>query len=276
MSKNVVFEVSQTIPSQLSKENILQQLNIALREMPKIYSYLVYANYKDSALVSWTIKYSVNETSQYNTLTNTDVISDIYDILLHDKKTTKRIIGYKQPSFEILLELYTPLIRTLAKRACSEWTELEYEDAVSICQLTMLKLYRKGYYLHKYLLEKSFKNEIRMSLRKTRYAPEMLSLDEIMYDSGDDTQITLIDMLEDTSLTIEQEERDRLEQVHSAFMKMKDFIVDMIGERRFDQLYREYSNKTVSHSSAMTMQRIKNELKKLGIDKSTLEAFNVT
>ena len=47
MSKNVVFEVSQTIPSQLSKENILQQLNIALREMPKIYSYLVYANYKD-------------------------------------------------------------------------------------------------------------------------------------------------------------------------------------------------------------------------------------
>ena len=83
-------------------------------------------------------------------------------------------------------------------------------------------------------------------------------------------------MLEDTSLTIEQEERDRLEQVHTAFMKMKDFIVDMIGERRFDQLYREYSNKTVSPSSAMTMQRIQNELKKLGIDKSTLEAFNVT
>ena len=172
-----------------------------------------------------------------------------------------------------MLELYTPLIRTLAKRICTEWTELEYEDAVSICQLTMLKLYRKGYYLHKYLLEKSFKNEILMSLRKTRYAPEILSLDEIMYDSGEDNQITLIDMLEDTSLTIEQEERDRQEQIHNAFMKMKDFIVDMIGERRFNQLYREYSNKTVSHSSAMTMQRIKNELKKLGIDKSIFGGF---
>lgn len=273
MSKNVVFEVSQTISSQLSKENILQQLNIALREMPKIYSYLVYANYKDSALVSWTIKYSINETSQYNTLTNTTVIADVYDILLHDKKTNKRIIGYKQPSIEIMLELYTPLIRTLAKRACSEWTELEYEDAISICQLTMLKLYRKGYYLHKHLLEKSFKNEILMSLRKKRYAPETLSLDDIMYDSGDDTQITLIDMLEDTSITIEQEERDHQEQVHDAFIKMKDLIVDMIGERRFDQLYREYSNKTVSHASAMTMQRIKKELKKLGIDKSILGGF---
>ena len=276
MSKNIVFEVSQTIPSQLSKENILQQLNIALQEMPKIYSYLVYANYKDSALVSWTIKYSINETSQYNTLTNTTVIAEIYDTLLRDKKTTKRIVGYKQPSFDIMLELYTPLIRTLAKRACSEWTTLEYEDAVSICQLTMLKLYRKGYYLHKYLLEKSFKNEILMSLRKTRYAPEMLSLDEIMYDSGDDNQITLIDMLEDTSVTIEQEEREYQEQIHSMFMKMKEFIVDIIGERRFDQLYREYSNKTVSYASAMTMQRIQNKLKKLGIDKSTLEAFNVT
>lgn len=273
MSKNVVFEVSQTIPSQLPKENILQQLNIALQELPKIYSYLVYANYKDSALVSWTIRYSINETQQYNTLQNTVVIADVYNILLSDKKTTKRVIGYKQPSFEIMLELYTPLIRTLAKRACSEWTSLEYEDAVSICHLTMLKLYKKGYYLHKYLLEKSFRNEILMSLRKTRYAPEILSLEEIMYDSGDDNRITLIDMLEDTNLTIEQEERDRQEQIHRVFMKMKDFIVDMIGERRFDQLYREYSNKTVSHASAMTMQRIKNELKKLGIDKSIFGGF---
>ena len=99
MSKNNVFEISQIIPSQLSKENILQQLNIALQEMPKIYSYLVYANYEDSALVSWTIKYSINETSQYNTLTKTTVIAEICDILLRDKKTTKRIIGYKQPSF---------------------------------------------------------------------------------------------------------------------------------------------------------------------------------
>ena len=273
MSKNAIFEISQTISSQLPKENILQQLNIALQEIPKIYSYLVYANYKDSKLNSWTIKYLINETSQYNTLTNTTVIAEIYDILLHDKKTTKRIIGYKQPSFEIMLKLYTPLIHTLAKRICSEWTKLEYEDAVSICQLTMLKLYKKGYYLHKYLLEKSFKNEILMSLRKTRNTPEILSLDEIMYDSGNDTQITLIDMLEDTSSTIEQEERDHQEQVHDAFMKMKEFIVDMIGERRFDQLYREYSTKTVSHSSAMTMQRIKKELKKLGIDKSAFGGF---
>ena len=101
----------------------------------------------------------------------------------------------------------------------------------------------------------------------------MLSLDEIMYDSGDDNQITLIDMLEDTNLTIEQEERDRQEQIHRVFMKMKEFIVDMIGERRFDQLYREYSNKTVSHASAMTMQRIKKELRKLGIDKSIFGGF---
>lgn len=270
MNKNHIFEVSQTIPNGLSKEEMLTALYDGLNNIHNIYSYLIYADYKDSLIVSWTVKYYLNEIEYYNTLSTKSVIVEIYTTLIKSTKCTSRIIGYKQPAFCIMLKLYTPLIRTLAKNQCTRWSSLEYEDAVSICQLTMLKLYKKGYYLHKHLLEKSFNNAILMSLRKDKFAPEIVSLDEIAYTSENDKQITLVDMLEDTQAKLQQEEKEYEEYITTIFLKMKEFIVDMIGERQFEQLFRDYANKHTTTWSRKTMQKIKKEIAKLGITKSIL------
>lgn len=270
MRKNVIFELTQTISTTLSKDEILQELNSGLNSMQNIYSYLVYTNYKQGILTSWTIKYAVNEITKYNTLQKASVVAQIYEMICTDKQTTKRIVGYQQPSFEIMLELYTPLIRRLAKQQCLEWPILEYEDAVSICQLSMLKLYRKGYYLHKSLLEKTFRNDVLLSLRKFKAVTEIVSLDEITHDSLDgDKRLSLIDMLADTQLELEKEEQEKQEHIKYVFDKIKDFIVDMIGERQFEQLYRDYANKHTTSWSRKIMQKIKNEINRLGIDKNT-------
>ena len=273
--KNVVFDISQTISVSLSKEEILTQLESVLQDIPNVYSYLVYANYTESDLTSWTIKYSINEIQKYNTLSNTTVIAEIYELLNRDKKTVKRVIGYNQPSFEIMLELYSPLIKTLARQQCTEWPDLEYEDAISICQLTMLKLYRKGYYLHKYLLEKSFKNTILVSLRHNKNMPEILSLDDIMYNSDNNSPLSLADMLVDNQFDLEREEQEHTEDVLYMFNKVKDFIVDLIGERQFEQLYRDYANKHTTPWSRKTMQKIKHALERQKLNKESFGGNDV-
>lgn len=267
MAENTLHKISQKISVSLSEDDIRRHLEEVLLDLETIYSYLVYAKYKDDLLIGWLIEYNISQVDAYNTLIAEDVVREILVELRNSReKKVVNVVGYKQPSLELMLKLYDPLVKKLALEQSERWNEIEYDNAYQMCQFTMLNLYRKNYYIHKRLLERAYNNEILMYLSHDRNKPEIISMDQVVYDGGDDSEkLTLADMLPDTNAILEAEAREEQEVFDSIFAEVKDIIVELTGERQFEQLLRDYGNKHTTPWSRKKMQQIKEHFKKLGI-----------
>lgn len=254
------------------EDNIADKLSETFKNLSVIYSYIIYTKYKSNQLTGWRIEFNISQRDAYNTLDCNIVKEEIYHILTNKTITsTSNVIGYRQPAVEIMLKLYLPLIKRLALQQSNRWTELDYEDAYQMCQLTMLTLYRKNYYIHKRLLERSCNNYVLMSLRHDRDKPATMSIDEVVYEEPDGNSLTIGDMLPDTNAMLGAEAKERQEALDSIFAEVKDIIVELVGERQFEQLLRDYGQKHTTAWSRKKMQQIKEHLKKLGI---TWKSFN--
>lgn len=271
MKENVLNKISVVLPTNVDDCKIETELNNVLSNHDKIYSYLIYAKYKQNTHNCWIIQLNVSQVDNYNTLLKCDVIKEIREHISNNKDTTKYVVAYNQPSVELMLDLYKPLALKLAMEQSEKWPCIEYEDACSICNLTMIKLYKKGYYIHKRLLKRSFENAILMELRQERYRPDILSLEQVLFNNGDDEELRLVDMLPDTASELERERREEEEALYAMFNEVKRLLVDYMGERQFEQLLRDYGNKHTTSWSRKKMQQVKERFKKLGISR---ESFN--
>ena len=272
MADNITNKLVQRISVTDNDEEIKIQLHTVLDVLENIYSYLIYAKYKQEKLTFWQIEYTVSQIDEYNTLTSDLIIDEIFAILKESKeKKVSNVIGYKQPSLDIQLTLFEPLISKLALKQVQRWPQLEFDDACQICRGTMLNLYRKKYYLHPTLVERCYNNDILMSLRKDKNKPEIVSIDKIVYKDGDNTPLTLEDMLPDAQAEEDADKKDEDEFVQIVFGQVKDIIVELLGERQFDQLMRDYGNKHTTSWSRKKMQQLKDKFKEMGIN---WESFN--
>lgn len=267
MAENITNKLVQRISVNHTDEEIKSQLHAVLDELETIYSYLIYAKYKEEKLVCWQIEYTISQTDKYNTLHSCIVVDEIFAILKEsNEKKVSNVIGYKQPSLDIQIQLFEPLINKLALKQTQRWPQIEYEDACQICRMTMLNLYRKGYYLHPTLVERCYNNDILSSIRKDKNKPEIISIDKVVHHDGDNTPLTIGDMLPDT-----QAEEDAEEFIQLVFGQVKEIIVELIGERQFEQLMRDYGNKHTTSWSRKKMQQLKDKFKQMGIN---WESFN--
>ena len=265
MAENVLTKLSLAISIKSSDDDIIDKIRKSLKDIHALYSYLIYAKYKNNKLVGWLIEYNFSQTDEYNTLDCSIIVDDIIFAILNNRNATQSVIGYKQPSIELMLELYKPLMRKMALEQSEKWTCLDYEDALSLCQYTMIRLYKKGYYIHKRLLYKSFENHILMQLRCEKNKPDIISLDHVVHSDGESGVITLGDVLPDTDAELKAEEELEKEVIDAIFEEVKTMIIDFIGERQFEQLFRDYTNKHTTNWSRKRMQDIKNRFKRLGI-----------
>ena len=154
MKENVLNKIVITLDKDDTREQICKKLTTSLlMSQDKIYSYLIYSQYDHTTFKGWSIEYLVSQDEQYNTLNIEDCIFDIAKTVLKDKKLKehKYVIGYKQPSLNIMCTLFEPCINKLANNIKQRWNDLEYEDLCQTCKLVMCILYSKGYYIHKHL-----------------------------------------------------------------------------------------------------------------------------
>lgn len=274
MADNVLLKIVCSIRKEDTKEQTETKLNDSFKELEKIYSFVVYAIYNDEELVKYTVQYSVSQTSYYNTLYYKDVISDITKIIYDNKiKSGKKVIGYGQPPIEIALEAFDPFVHKLAKYEKSRWSHLDYEDLCQTCRLVMIKLYRKGYYVHKRLLQKAFNNEVLMSIRHEKNSPGVVSFEDCFYSksTGDSEDLTVADTIPDTSIQEKEEEEYRELAEHLIFEEVKDIVVDLIGIRQWNELMRDYGNKHTTAWSRKLMQKIKHHFETLGISRKDFD-----
>ena len=269
MTENITDKLVQKISATCTDEDILRQLHTVLDELKTIYSYLVYERYKEDKLAYWQIEYTISQKDRYNTLQADDVVNDIFKVIKESgEQKIANVIGYKQPPIEMQLQLFEPFISKCALKQVQRWSQLELDDAKQICRLTMLNLYHKGYYLHPSLIERCYNNDILCYLRSERNKPEIVSIDTVVHQ-GEDNSLTLADMLPDVSIEEEEEAKQDEDFIKYVFGQVKDICIELMGERQFEQLMRDYGNKHTTSWSQRKMFRLKEKFKEMGLSWSS-------
>ena len=267
----------ENITLKLSVNDDLSDVEEPIRDIGKIYSCIVYGCYNNNLkLTGWDIRLNISQTNKFNTLKANDVISYITNKMQNSKDSEpSHVICYMQPSVELIIKLFKPLIIKLAREQQQRWQHLEMEDLIQMCNLVICDLYYKNYYIHKRLIRRSFINYVLMHIRKDKNRPVIVSFEQEYSKSDDDDKLTIGDMIPDTKMVDELDTKDDYE-VHCRILEeVKDIVIDFIGPRQYDQLLREYSNKSTTNWSRKLMVKIKAHLFEMGItNKSYYKYYN--
>lgn len=232
-----------------------------------VYSYIMY-----DKKTHWQVNILYSKNKIYNTLLVENVIQRVIESETKQDdhlQLIDNVRAYAQPPLEILLVTYRPLIYRLAVQQHQYWPQIELEDLLQMCNLRICVLYQQGYYIHKNLLTRSFVNDVLMFLRPEKRKPKIESLDQLLVSQDAENNISLIEMVEDETaqhdldevtndvdgITLEQEIKN----------KMLEVIRDFVSPRMYDQLLREYGNKTTTNNTRVMINRLKGQLKELGI-----------
>ena len=224
----------------------------------ELYSYIVYTEYKDDTLIGWKCQFCVSHTSTYNCLLSYDCVIDIVKLIQESYASAastshKYIIGYKQAPLPVLLSILEPLTNSLASAQHQHWPRLELDDLCQMCRLCIITLYNKGCYIHKSIVQKSFSNMVLMSIRKERYAPTFVSIEQLREHEDGHQQFQIEDpsSLDHTSALEDEEE----------YARMRSLVINELSPRQYDQMVREYRSKTTTQA---TVNKVKSLKKKFG------------
>lgn len=265
MKYNVIDKLNQLIPVTLNTDDIRARLHTVLDELGTIYSYIVYAKYKNGKLSHWQIEYQISQTDKYNTLKTDNVVDEILKIIaLHNEDKVVEAIGFKQPDINVQLQLFDNLIDKLASSQCKQWPQLDYNEAKQLCRITMLRLYNKGYYLHSALLKRCYNNDVLYYFRKRKHDANNVSLEELMYP--DDEGMSVVDTIVDEQEELNKEEKEHDEFIKIVFEQVKDLIIELIGERQFNDLMRDYGNQHTTPWSRKKMMQLKDTFRTMGLN----------
>lgn len=254
--------------------NLNEELSKTLLKIGNINSFIIYSTYDDDVLCGWLIKCNISQTHKFNTISTFDASAYIIDkIKSYDVNNRKQIVGYMQPNVELLLKLYKPLIVKLSKEIKQSWQYLEMEDLIQMCNLVICDLYYKGYYVHKSLIRRSFINYVLMHIRKDKGKPSMVSLEQEYSKTDDDDRVTIADMIPDMKQMNDTEDKYDDEVDAKVLKEVKDIVIDFIGQRQYDQLLREYGNKSTTNWSRRLMTKIKAHLFEMGINSKSFSKY---
>lgn len=274
MVDNVLYRFKILLEPELGLDGVESVLYEALKSVKKIYSYIVYAKCENQDLQSFIIKYSISDTEAFNTIMVKDAIDDIMNNIYDywDYYGITKIISYGQPPIDLMVELYNPLVYKLAKRIKNQWRFLELDDLAQTCRVCMVELYNAGYYIHKNLLWVTFKNKVLQELRPMRNEERTVSIyDVIGSPDSDSKDIQIIDTLPDTDAINDEYDKDFHEAEMKVFQELKGIIIDLVGERQFDTLFRDYSRKHTTTTSRKLLIKIKTYLKSLNITRDDFD-----
>lgn len=268
--ENVLLNAQIELNSEMSPEKMCEILMLSFGDNERIYSYIVYFTQNEDC-DSYTVKYMISQSDCNNTIDTVDATAEILSIINKDKQEKKRIIGYRQASLDKLIELMQPLVRKLARTQQQRWQHLEYEDLCQMCNLAIVELYRKGYYIHKSLVEKTFNNMVLMELRHERDMPIIVPLEQAFNGTDDLEKLTIADIVVDPDDELRKEQEELEQNREWTFQEVKEIIIDLIGPRRFDRLFRDYSNGHTTGTTRLEMNRIKKHFAELGLTKKEFD-----
>lgn len=262
--QNEVFERKSYLS--LDDELTYEQVSKAVTDIIwcDLYSYFV--GRKDDTIVIKTVVSMIPELNTIPYVGTTDyIVEKIIDYIA--SLSNAKCICFGQPPIDIIVPLYQPMIQKMATRLQTQWKQFEFDDLVAIGNKVMVELYNKGYYLNKSLIWTSFNNDILVQCRKFKYQPITVSIyDKVKSDvKVDSEELTYGDMIEDESYIEEREQEDEQQLEKYVFEQVKEIIIDKIGQRQWDKLWRDYGKGHASVASRAAMRRLKAYFDELGL-----------
>lgn len=263
---NNVFYFQHDIDISWDVTKITDCISTVLSEFPKVYSLLIRKLQDNDSMI--VLRYAISETDKFNTIDKSMIFAKVFEIL--NGLMDKPILGYIQPPLDLIVEIYDPLVHKLSTKQHRKWKMIDYDDLCQICRLTLILLYNDGYYIHKSLLEKSFNNAVLQEVKKLSHEVNFVSF-ETQVEGEDMEKLTLEDTLHDVDEERKKQDEESEEISKMIFTEVKDILVDVMGERQFEQLFRDYANGHTSTWSRRKMQTVKNLFEQQGL---TRRKFN--
>lgn len=262
MHENILYDYTVKFPiSELACLNsILADL---WSDITRLYSYII------SVREEISVRYIIAEVSYYNTILVEKAIAKINDKL--GNFTGEGVLIFEQAPIDLYIKLHEPMIEKMANKMLSQWPKLEYDDLCQICRLCCVELYEKGYYLHKRLIWTTFKNRIISEIRPLKRRGEIVSIYDKSYeasaDSGD-KDLTIADTIIDVDELYKVQDEECKKEELMIFEEVKSIIIELLGQRQFDTLYRDYTKKHTTTASRKLLIKVKNHLTSLGLTRS--------
>lgn len=179
--------------------------------------------------------------------------------LLFSKKEPTSGVRYVQPQIDQWLTTFRPLLLTLASRVRSTYENtLGWDEILSILYLTVMKLYNKGYYLHRTLIKKSFINELNMECRRYKGMGITDSLDVNIADDDDSEPITLLDQIADpdaTAWAISCATYTAEDYWSDMFDRIKARMLEDMSELQFDRIMLQLRTNTIDRSTSYQLDK---------------------
>ena len=260
------------------KENVCNNYKIVLKEgsdyekllkstlllFDKIYSVFINKTYSEGKFVAYTVCITQFFEDRYNTIPVDECLINemLYAIMT---STENYRIYFKQPSLDIMYEVYYNYTCKLAADVVKKFPEYEYDDVVQICALAICNLYHKGYYLNKKLIKTALLHEMYMLHRKT-HGRQCVDVSFFANLEKKDCATEWFNNFEDKDANRKREDDEYNDVIHSIMNILKPIIQDRIGERRLKKLLDNFSAGSMSKFSQPDIRAIRKMLNKLGYD----------
>ena len=263
----MVHNVLTKLTFNINKSNdIVKEVKELFENDLQVYSYIVFNKEKEYSIVFY-----VCDNDKYNTISCKNCLNNVLNALNTENKN--KVLTFEQSSLENIVTMFKPYISKLAKQYSNKWLKLEYDDAFQTGMLILVKLYSQGYYLNKFIIARTFQNEILMQLRKFKNEPIMVSLDASFNNDNNDDDLLYNDIVSDISDIEERDKKENLCYINDVFNELKNIVIKKYGQRTFDKLYRDYSNGHTDIFSRKTMQSLKTYLNKMNINQHSFDKY---
>lgn len=181
-----------------------------------------------------------------NPYTPTTLINSLFSCTPAGKSHTR----YVQPPLDQWLNLFTPLLHKMVHKAYPFYQKLfTQSELLSTLYLTVVKLYKKNYYLHNTLIYRSFINELNMEVRHIKRHQDDLSIDTEVGHDTEDNPLTIGDTLIDQQATDEANELTHYtlqDYWQDMFEAIKAVMLDDMSQLSFDRIMIQIQSRTIT------------------------------
>jgi hypothetical protein len=180
--------------------------------------------------------------------------------LLYNAKISDNGVRYVQPPLEQWLDAFNPLLMTIINTVHPRYERLipEFDEMVSIMYYTIVYLYRKGYYLHKTLIQKAYINSLNMEVRKLKNSDLVDSLDRTVGEDDDGKKLTLLDQICDPEATEWARQNTTYTQEdywNDMYERIKSRMLQDMSELQFDRILIQLKTNTIDRSTSYKLDK---------------------
>lgn len=169
-------------------------------------------------------------------------------------------IVYVQPPLEQWIVIFSPLLTSLIQEVHPKYKKLipDFDEMQSILNLTIVKLYAKGYYLHKSLIKRSYINDLNMECRKLKNNMITDSLDEPIGRDEEGKDITLLDQIADpvsTEWARQCNTYTEQDYAEDLFEKVKAEMLKEMSELQFQRILIQLKTHTIDRKTSYYLNK---------------------